>query len=42
MGLWTVLFFILLIATDASALVGLITRFTEEGYIDIFIIEWHV
>jgi hypothetical protein len=32
MGCWIALFFLILIATDASALVGLITRFTEEGY----------
>ncbi|KAI6173614.1 Anion exchange protein [Aphelenchoides besseyi] len=32
LGCWVAFFFILLIATDASALVGLITRFTEEGF----------
>ncbi|KAI6191820.1 Anion exchange protein [Aphelenchoides bicaudatus] len=32
MGCWIVLLFLILIATDASALIGLITRFTEEGF----------
>jgi hypothetical protein len=32
MGCWMSLLFLILIATDASALVGLITRFTEEGF----------
>ncbi|KAI6221438.1 Anion exchange protein [Aphelenchoides fujianensis] len=32
MSCWIAVLFLLLIATDASALVGLITRFTEEGF----------
>ncbi|XP_065185557.1 electrogenic sodium bicarbonate cotransporter 1-like isoform X2 [Sycon ciliatum] len=31
-GLWTALYCIILVATDASALVGLFTRFTEETF----------
>lgn len=31
-GLWTALYCIILVATDASALIGLFTRFTEETF----------
>lgn len=37
-GLWTALFCILLVATDASCLVCYITRFTEEAFASLICI----